>query len=71
MERVETHLWMVCNQRGLSGDFYSLDHWFNFLWYTSVKTIKSPVISNYKLLVNATHKQNIDCLEMSHKILHQ
>lgn len=62
---------MVCNQHMLSGDFYSLDHWFNLLWYTLVKTIKSAAISNYELLANVTHKQNIDYLEMSHKTLHQ
>lgn len=62
---------MVHNQHVSSGDFYSLDHWFNLLWYTLVKTIKSAAIPNYEVLANVTHKQNIDCLEMSRKTLHQ
>lgn len=63
----ETHLYEVCNEHMSSGDFYSLDHWFNLLWYTLIKTIKSTAIKNYELLTNVTHKQNIDWLEMSHK----
>lgn len=66
-KRAETHLYEVCNEHMSSGDFYSLDHWFNLLWYTLIKTIKSTAIRNYELLANVTHKQNIDWLEMSHK----
>lgn len=36
-----------------------------------VKAIKTEATSNYELLANATHKQYIDCLEMSHKTSHQ
>lgn len=65
------HLYEVCNEHMSSGDFYSLDHWFNLLWYTLIKTIKSTAIKNYELLTNVTHKQNIDWLEMSHKTRRQ